>query len=206
MGGRSRTGEPVTFETEYIARDGEKTVFEARTGAIREGAQVVALTVICRDMTARKQAEEQLRDLERRFRTLFEQVADPVFLVNAESRIIEDCNTAASEMLGYSRDELTALRVEDIDVSETPGFVATVVREVVSSGKAEFKTRFRLKSGEIRNLDIKLRGAALGGKMYVLCTRTILPSLVAWSARSLISGSDSGVSSLSTCTTISGSI
>ncbi len=54
---------------------------------------------------------------ERRYRTLFEGVADAILVADAERRY-RDANTAATDLLGYTREELLRLRVEDVVARE----------------------------------------------------------------------------------------
>lgn len=65
------------------------------------------------DITDRVKAEQQLRESEEKFRMVLEQAADSYFLINNEGAIV-DVNTTACKMLGYSREELLSLTVEDI--------------------------------------------------------------------------------------------
>ena len=66
-----------------------------------------------RDITERKQSEQALRGSEERFRQLFEHSVDALFVIHDETRKIVDCNQEACRSLGYSREELLALRLDD---------------------------------------------------------------------------------------------
>ncbi len=66
------------------------------------------------DVTERKRAEEALRESEGRFRQLFEHSVDALFVIHDETREIVDCNREACRSLGYSREELLALRLDDV--------------------------------------------------------------------------------------------
>ncbi|MGE5752640.1 MAG: PAS domain S-box protein [Deltaproteobacteria bacterium] len=61
---------------------------------------------VARDITKRKQAEEELRESEERFREMFEQTEEPIILFAAGSARILDANPAVAAVYGYSRDEL----------------------------------------------------------------------------------------------------
>ena len=70
-----------------------------------------------RDITARALAEQALRASEARLQSLFGGIDDALFVHDAEGRII-DCNEAACRRLGYSREELLAMRTADVDAPE----------------------------------------------------------------------------------------
>ena len=57
-----------------------------------------------------KQVEEQLRESEERYRTLFEAESNAIFLVDEDSGEIVDANPAAVRLYGYSREELSRMK------------------------------------------------------------------------------------------------
>ncbi|CAA9461932.1 MAG: diguanylate cyclase/phosphodiesterase (GGDEF & EAL domains) with PAS/PAC sensor(s) [uncultured Rubrobacteraceae bacterium] len=65
-----------------------------------------------REVDARLRVEERLRDSEERFRQLFEQSADGLYVHDETGRIL-DCNYEACRSLGYSREEMLTLSVRD---------------------------------------------------------------------------------------------
>jgi PAS domain S-box-containing protein len=83
-----------------------------------EGSDADLVTII--DITERKRAEEALQGSEERYRTMFEDAAIGVALVDMEGRPIES-NPALHKMLGFSHDELrempfpTFTHPEDVD-------------------------------------------------------------------------------------------
>lgn len=62
----------------------------------------------------RQRVQQALQASEQRFRTLVEQATDTILVYDLEGRLI-DVNQHACRSLGYSREELLALRVADID-------------------------------------------------------------------------------------------
>ena len=61
---------------------------------------------IISDITQRKQAEAELQKSEIKFKTVFENAGTAIFLVDAETGIIIDCNSIAETLTGRSRQEL----------------------------------------------------------------------------------------------------
>ncbi|GIK40069.1 MAG: hypothetical protein BroJett011_39020 [Chloroflexota bacterium] len=119
IGETAKTGLP--FETEYriVRPDGSISTVAARAELQRNGQdrpQRVVGTVL--DITARKQAEEALRESEERYRQLFELESDTILLIDNETGRILEANSAASELYGYSREEL--LTKKNTDLSAEP--------------------------------------------------------------------------------------
>ena len=61
----------------------------------------------------RKRAEQALRENEEKYRALVEAQSDAIFLETIGGQI-RDCNNAACDMFGYSKEELLRRRVEDL--------------------------------------------------------------------------------------------
>jgi len=76
--------------------------------------------VMVNDVTESKRATEALRRSEEKYRDLFENANDAIFIVDSELRY-RDANKKAVELLGYSKEELLAKRIPDlIPPEQTP--------------------------------------------------------------------------------------
>ncbi len=65
----------------------------------------------------RNRAEAALRESEARYRALFDQANDAIFLENKNEEIV-DVNRRACQLTGYSREELLAMRTPDLEAEE----------------------------------------------------------------------------------------
>jgi PAS domain S-box-containing protein len=66
------------------------------------------------DITTRRQAEQDLRESEARYRQLFELESNAVVLVDSETHRYVDVNLAAQALYGYTREEFLQLTPENI--------------------------------------------------------------------------------------------
>jgi len=106
---RVMKGEEVPlFELEYATRDGRPLRIEVNSRPIFAGGKVVGLLGISRDVTARARTEEALEESQRELQVIHDSMAD------AETRQFVRANPAFCRMLGYARDELLTLQVDDI--------------------------------------------------------------------------------------------
>ena len=105
-------GEPQFFEWKHKKLDG--TLFDAEVGLNRieiEGKAM--LQAVVRDITERKQTEEELRNSEEKYRNLVEMGPDAVITVNLEG-LITSCNTAALKMIELPRDEYIGRHLSEV--------------------------------------------------------------------------------------------
>lgn len=95
------------FEDEYpiITKNGEiRWVYEQGRGIYDENGNVVALEGYITDITPRKKLEEQLAESEKKYRAIFENSADAIFLMAGD--VFIDCNLSALKMFGCERNDI----------------------------------------------------------------------------------------------------
>ncbi|MBH1941117.1 PAS domain S-box protein [Mobilitalea sibirica] len=111
--------EGAFFETYHYRKDG--TIFPVEVsyrGALIKGERI--LISIIRNITERKLADKALRESEERFRMLFNNATDAIYLHTLHSKGLKvgkliEVNDIACKMLKYSRDELLNLTPDHID-------------------------------------------------------------------------------------------
>jgi PAS domain S-box-containing protein len=146
-----------------------------------------AILEISRDITERKQAEQELRASEARFRTFVDHATD-AFMLHSEDGTILDVNRHACDSLGYSRDELIGMTPIDFDpdVRRRGGILALRdghpkaprlqnFYERLDAGEImTFESRHRRKDGTVFPVEVRVREFRQGGRrLRISLTRDI---------------------------------
>jgi PAS domain S-box-containing protein len=98
------------FEKEYIKKDGTVFPVSLRVWRIEdEAGRPVGVWTIVRDITKRKQAEEALRESERRFRQVLEVSSDLVYKLDLESGTFDYVSPSARPLTGFTPEEVIAM-------------------------------------------------------------------------------------------------
>jgi diguanylate cyclase (GGDEF)-like protein/PAS domain S-box-containing protein len=106
---------PARAQAAVSDGDGRKYLDLLASTVGREGD--AGRIVVVRDITGHRKAEQALRESEERYRTLFENATDFVFTLRKDGSV-ESANQAGLNMLGYSRAELSQLRLDELVAPE----------------------------------------------------------------------------------------
>lgn len=102
-----------------------------------------ANVLLKQEISERKRAEEALRDSEERYRALFEDSRDAIYITAREGEFI-DVNEYALELFGYTREEMIGLNAREIYVN--PDDRARFQKDVESKGSlTNYEVKFRKK-------------------------------------------------------------
>jgi two-component system cell cycle sensor histidine kinase/response regulator CckA len=121
------------------------------------------------DITDRKRTEEALLESETRYRSIFNNGADGIVIIDPETATPVDFNQQACAQLGYTREEFANLRISDIDLLEGAGEIKARIRKVTETGYDEFETVHRTKGGDRRNVHVKAQNILADGKSVYHC-------------------------------------
>jgi len=161
------TGESDSFEVRMGTRR-RPTWYTYRIGALRLGRQVIAATIISSNTTEFKQAEEL-----RRFKELFDNVTEGVFLFNRKGRFIES-NDRVLESTGYDKEEFLGLNITKIVDADQIPYVEEMLTKVTQEKETRFELNIKTKDGEIIPNEINCRYISyLGKPCFIAVTRDI---------------------------------
>lgn len=119
------------------------------------------------DITEQKQLYEKLQESEERFHTIFEKDELAKLLINPQDGQIVDANQAAEKFYGYSAEELRSLNIDKINTLP-PDELREKIHNAVHREKNVFRFEHRLKSGDLRNVEVYAQPLKIGGTTFLM--------------------------------------
>ena len=105
-----RSDPEESFECRVRAADGEWRWFESKAKNLIDNEDVGGVVITSRDITARRKADELLRESEERFRILAETAAEGITI--GEGGRVVNANSAFAALYGYEPTEVIGMPVE----------------------------------------------------------------------------------------------
>jgi PAS domain S-box-containing protein/putative nucleotidyltransferase with HDIG domain len=131
----------VLFETEDRRSDGTLFPAEVRAASISVGGEIALLGIV-RDITERRQAEEELRESEERYRSILDASPDGIAITDLEGRVLM-VSPSALRMFGYDSEVgLLGRSVDDFTIPEDRGRAASntaLMSQGILPGPTEYR-------------------------------------------------------------------
>ncbi len=163
----SRPGVHPPFEFKVPHKDGTRRYFEFIVNNLLDDPSVRGVVVNQRDVTERKRAEDALRESESLYRSVVEQAAEKIFLVDAETKRVLEANAALSLSLGYAPEELEQLTLYDIVAHDRESIDRNTLRILEGYGFTS-ERRYRRKDGSLIDVEVNASAISYGGR-EVMC-------------------------------------
>ncbi len=123
--------------------------------------------VVMEDITEQKQAVSALKESAETYFGVITTALDGFWIVDTNGKLI-DVNESYVNMSGFSREELMAMRIGDLDVLETPEATKTRIEGLIRDGGELFFTKHRRKDGTIYDVEINATyWPGRGGRFFV---------------------------------------
>ena len=161
------TGKSIRYE--YCSqRDGG---FFLRSISPVKGAdgETMAVTVVSKEITGRKHAEDALRESEVRFSTIFHSSPVSIGISRVKDGQLLDVNDAWQKLLGFSREEAIGRNTIKLNAWVNPGDRGRLISRLSEDGTVEnFEVQGRHKSGSLIDLLMFARLIDIAGEQYSL--------------------------------------
>ena len=159
---------PLFFEEEIL---GALVIYSSvpeafdteETELLRELAEDLAHGIhALRVREERQQAREMLRESEHRFRSLFHNANDAIYIHDLSGGILE-VNDVACSMTGHSRQELLEINVADLEAPEHAALLPERIAELRRAGSTIFETAHQGRDGSVIPVEVSSRLIDYGG-------------------------------------------
>ncbi len=111
-------GKPQRVDDDYLWRkDGSRFPVTYSSTPVHKDGAIAGAVVAFTDISAIKQAEEEMRESEERHREIFNTITDAVFVIAEDGHIIQ-ANPAACQIYGYDHDEFIGLHASQLITPE----------------------------------------------------------------------------------------
>lgn len=100
-------GEPHSSEEMGFSKEGVLSHWIVRTSPVRDrSGEIKAVMEVSLDVTQLKRLEEEIRKSEEKYRIIFNNVPNPIFVLDKKSLTILDCNNLATVLYGFKKEEM----------------------------------------------------------------------------------------------------
>jgi PAS domain S-box-containing protein len=127
---------------------------------------------VLQDITELRQAENELRASETRFRTFVDHATDAFYLLDEDWTVL-DVNRQACHDLGYSREELIGKHKSDFDVGLDDTSIRRLKQRMVAGEAITFETRHRRKDGTSFPVEVRVGQFEQAGRRFLCLVRDI---------------------------------
>jgi PAS domain S-box-containing protein len=157
-------GKPISRIWRRRHKDGHWMWLEGISTNLLDDPAVGAIVTNYRDITKRKEAEEEILESEARYRLLFENNPFPMWVYDLETLDFLAVNDSATFYYGYSRQEFLSMTIKDIrPPEEIPALMKNVALVHAKIDSADI-WKHRKKDGSIIDVEVTSHELVFGGR------------------------------------------
>jgi PAS domain S-box-containing protein len=117
------------------------------------------------DVTEEMQTQEDLKESEERYRSLFENSEAVMLLIHPDSGQIAEANPAACEYYGWTLEEIKKMHIYDINTLSKEKVNSEMIGEIIDE-RNHIHFKHRIASGEIRDVQVQSSPIKIKGQKY----------------------------------------
>jgi len=156
-----------TSEETGVGKDGNPTHWLVQTSPIRNSeGEIVAAMEMNLDITARKLLEEKLEKSEKKYHAIFNNIPNPVFVLDRDTLEILDCNDSVEAVYGGNKAHMTTRSFLDLFTEEDRGRIARNLKSASIISQVKQHT----KDGKTLFANIRISPSVYPGKRVLLVT------------------------------------
>lgn len=163
---KALSGEPITFEFGGAMADGKKRYISTALAPYFVDNEVHGIYACSIDLTDKVAAERQAKLTKERFQSLALNSGDAFFFHDVNQNII-DVNEVATDMLGYTREELLSMKASEIDPRWKKDIYLRFLDELELNLPQTFDTVVTAKNGTRIPVEVRFVKRSEHGKIYI---------------------------------------
>jgi PAS domain S-box-containing protein len=135
--------------------------------AERIGAQIAGAIANAQMFNNLSKTEKSLRKSEEKFRVLFENAKDGIFLLSSNGEIVS-VNAAFARMHGYTVEEMQMMGLKDLDSPKNGEAASSRLHRLFTEEIRSFEVEHTCKNGETIPLEVSANLVIIGDEKYIL--------------------------------------
>ncbi|MFA4851380.1 MAG: PAS domain-containing sensor histidine kinase [Bacteroidales bacterium] len=131
---------------------------------------LIGIIIITPYLSDVKLTEESVKDAEEKYRSLFNNAYDAIYLIEHQTQKILDCNIKASEMIGYNLEELQGMTFFDLFLNNEKNILRTKLKEIDDMGSLQYVSdiHHKKKDGSLVAIEMNASIVEIKGKKFIL--------------------------------------
>jgi len=122
-------GLPHYGEESGVNKDGSPAHWIVRTSPIKNSqGDIVAAMEMSLDITQRKQLEDKLEESEKKYHEIFNNIPNPIFVLDFDNLTIIDCNDSVEAVYGFRKCDITNTPFLDLFPEDERDRYAAIIR------------------------------------------------------------------------------
>lgn len=150
-------GKRATYEARYRSKSGKLLTLEINSRLILKDGVPVAIQGVARNVTERVRHQEALRESEEKFRELFENANDIIYVHDLKGNFTS-INRAIENVFGYTREQILKMTVGDLLRPEDIPYMRSIFKSILADdSKGPYEARYINKNGQPIWLEVNSR-------------------------------------------------
>jgi PAS domain S-box-containing protein len=161
----------VFLETAHYRKDRSVFPIEVSSQGAEIGGKGILISII-RDISERKQTEKDIKESEEKFRNLFNNANDALFVYEINNNFMNEkfieVNDVACRNLGYTKEELLNMSCDDLTAVESKETVAQFIKVLQRERFGIFESNHKTKDGRSIPVEVNIHVFNQNGKDVAL--------------------------------------